>query len=232
VGVLVAIEGIDGAGKGTQAELFRQRATAEGISCAVLSFPRYGENAFARAIAAYLNGDFGPSDSVPGRLAALLYAGDRFAARPALLDALDSHEVLVCDRYVASNMAHQAAKLPPAQRDDLIAWLAEIEFGIYQMPSPELTVLLDMPLDAARELVRRKAARSYTSLTEDIHERDRQFMSSSRDVFLALAEAEAAGGKWSRIDCGGAAGAPRSSASIAQEVWNVICSRLPLSDSV
>jgi dTMP kinase len=232
VGVLVAIEGIDGAGKGTQAELFRKRATAEGITCAVVSFPRYGENAFAQAIAAYLNGDFGSSESIHPKLAALLYAGDRFASRSILIEALASNEVVVCDRYVASNMAHQAAKLPRGERDDFISWLGEIEFGIYQMPRPELTLLLDMPLATARQLVRRKAARSYTSLAEDIHERDREFMSSSREVFLALADAEAQRGTWARIDCGQAPGIPRSSASIALDVWNAIAPRLALKDSV
>ena len=232
MGVLVAIEGIDGAGKGTQAELFRKRATAEGITCAVLSFPRYGENAFAQGIAAYLNGDFGPSEAIHPKLAALLYAGDRFASRPILIEALESNEVVVCDRYVASNMAHQAAKLARAERDDFITWLGEIEFGIYQMPRPELTLLLDMPLAAARQLVRRKAARSYTSLAEDIHERDREFMSSSREVFLALADTEAQGGTWAQIDCGQAPGDPRSSASIALDVWNAIVPQLALKDSV
>jgi len=221
VGVLVAIEGIDGAGKGTQAELFCKRAKAEGITCTVLSFPRYGENAFAEGIAAYLNGDFGSSDSVHGKLASLLYAGDRYATRPALMSALQGNEVVVCDRYVASNMAHQAAKLPQEERDDFIAWLGEIEFGIYQMPKPELTVLLDMPLQAARQLVRSKDVRGYTSLEEDIHEKDHEFMSSSREVFLALADAQAEGA-WARIGCGQAPGVPRPGASIATDVWNAV----------
>src|SRR5438309_1161111 len=62
--MLVAIEGIDAAGKNTQAGLLRARAEASGLSAAVLSFPRYGETRYAQFVADYLNGAYGDLGSV------------------------------------------------------------------------------------------------------------------------------------------------------------------------
>src|SRR5258706_13130245 len=109
--MLVAIEGIDGAGKNTQSGLLRDRAHAAGIRTTVFSFPRYGTNSFSDAIARYLNGEFGDVMEVAPYLAGALYAGDRFAAREDLLGATCTYDLVICDRYVHSNLAHQAAKL-------------------------------------------------------------------------------------------------------------------------
>ena len=89
MGVLLAIEGIDGSGKGTQAGRLRETALGRGYSVASFSFPLYDDNPFSRAIADYLNGEFGAADEVHPELAGLLYAGDRFHARPRLLAALE-----------------------------------------------------------------------------------------------------------------------------------------------
>jgi len=80
VGVLLAIEGIDGSGKGTQAAQLAESAAAGGYRVASFSFPLYDGNPFSRAVADYLNGEFGSADEVHPELAAMLYAGDRFHA--------------------------------------------------------------------------------------------------------------------------------------------------------
>ena len=49
-----------------------------------------------------------------------LFAGDRFESRSSARDALAAHDVVVLDRYVASNVAHQAARLDGAERERLI----------------------------------------------------------------------------------------------------------------
>src|SRR5581483_2185410 len=105
------------------------RARAAGRSVSTLSFPTYDGNPFAEAIAGYLNGDFGSADEVHPELAALLYAADRFHAKPLLLDALASNDLVVLDRYVASNAAHQGAKLHGEERRRLLDWLDAVEFG-------------------------------------------------------------------------------------------------------
>ena len=83
-GLLLAIEGIDGSGKGTQAGRLADAARAAGHRVASFSFPRYDDNPFSRAIGDYLNGEFGGLDEVHPELSALLYACDRLHARPEL----------------------------------------------------------------------------------------------------------------------------------------------------
>src|SRR5436305_7105794 len=127
MGILLALEGIDGAGKGTQAAQVVARAEAGGRTVASFSFPTYDGNPFSRAVADYLNGEFGTADEVHPELAALLYAGDRFHARPQLVAAIAERDLVVCDRYVGSNAAHQGAKLEGDARARLLGWLDEVE---------------------------------------------------------------------------------------------------------
>jgi dTMP kinase len=218
VGALVAIEGIDGAGKGTQAARVAETATAAGFSVASFSFPLYDGNPFSRAVADYLNGEFGGADEVHPELAALLYAGDRFHARPRLVAALAESDLVVCDRYVASNAAHQGAKLTGEARTRLLDWLDEVEYGEFALPRPALVVLLDAPVALARELVGRKAERGYTTLEADIHESDAGHSGATREVYLELAARD----NWRIVRAAGDDGEPRGLDEVAGEVWAAV----------
>jgi dTMP kinase len=218
MGVLLAIEGIDGSGKGTQAGRLCETAAAHGHRVASFSFPLYDDNPFSRAIADYLNGEFGAADEVHPELAGLLYAGDRFHARPRLLAALDENDLVVCDRYVASNAAHQGAKLTGAARSRLLAWLEAVEYGEFALPRPDLVVLLDAPVALARELVGRKTARGYTTLEADIHESDAGHSGATRDVYLELALQEG----WHVVSTADDRGAVREVDDVAAEVWSSV----------
>jgi dTMP kinase len=218
VGALVAIEGIDGAGKGTQAARVAETATAAGFRVASFSFPLYDGNPFSRAVADYLNGEFGGADEVHPELAALLYAGDRFHARPQLVAALAESDLVVCDRYVASNAAHQGAKLTGEARTRLLDWLDEVEYGEFALPRPELVVLLDAPVALARELVGRKAERGYTTLEADIHESDAGHSGATREVYLELATRD----NWRIVRAAGDDGEPRGLDEVAGEVWAAV----------
>ena len=107
MGRLIAIEGIDGSGKGTQAQRLAQSLEAGGESVRLLSFPRYEQTAFGRRIGHFLNGRYGQLDQVDPLLVSLLYAGDRFESKGVLLDAIAGCDVVVLDRYVPSNIAHK-----------------------------------------------------------------------------------------------------------------------------
>jgi len=218
VGVLLAIEGIDGSGKGTQAAELADTARGAGYSVAAFSFPTYDGNPFSRAVADYLNGEFGSADEVHPELAAMLYAGDRFHARPQLVAAIADRYLVVCDRYVGSNAAHQGAKLEGDARARLLAWLEEVEYGEFALPRPDLVVLLDAPVALARQLVGRKAARGYTTLEADIHEADAEHSSATRDLYLQLAERNG----WRVVSTEGADGEPRDVGEVAAEIWRAV----------
>jgi thymidylate kinase len=99
--VLIAIEGIDGSGKGTQAKRLHQRMLDAGRTSELISFPRYSETHFGRTIGRFLNGEFGSLDQVDPHLAATLYAADRFESIEMLASLLETKDVVVADRYVA-----------------------------------------------------------------------------------------------------------------------------------
>ena len=223
MGLLLAIEGIDGAGKGTQAARLSETAAERGRRVASFSFPLYDDNPFSRAVADYLNGEFGTADEVHPELAALLYAGDRFHARPRIVSALQENDLVVCDRYVASNQAHQGGKLTGEARRRLLDWLEEVEYGEFALPRPQLVILLDAPVALARRLVGRKAARGYTTLEADIHEADAVHSSATREVYLELAERD----DWRVVSTAGDDGAARDVDDIAAEIWAAVEPLLP-----
>jgi dTMP kinase len=222
VGFLVALEGIDGSGKGTQAARLAERAREAGRTVASFSFPTYDGNPFAQAVSGYLNGEFGSADEVHPELAALLYAADRFHARPQLVAAIASHDLVICDRYAASNAAHQGAKLHGDERRRLLDWLDAVEFGEFALPRPDLVVLLDTPVALARTLVGRKGARGYTTLEADIHEADAGHSAATREVYLELAQRFGRGGGWHVVPTAGEDGAPRGIDEIAGEIWELL----------
>jgi len=216
-------EGIDGSGKGTQAARLAETAKARGLGVASFSFPLYDDNPFSRAIGRYLNGDLGSLDHVHPGLSALLYACDRYHARPALVRAIEENDLVVCDRYVASNLAHQGSQLEGSERDELIEWLLEVEYGEFRLPKPDLVVLLDAHPSLARQLVAQKGARSYTTLEADILESDEAHGDASREIYLELARRDG----WHVVETAGADAAVRDVDAIAADVWAGVEPLLP-----
>lgn len=221
-GRLIAIEGIDGAGKGTLAGNLIDRARRTGLRAAPMSFPRYGETRFAGLIGDYLNGGFGPLEETAPEFTAMLYAGDRYESRTRLTDLLNANDLVILDRYVASNMAYNAAKLPETERAGLIDWIDALEFGAYGLPRPDLTLLLDTPPQTADGLVARKARRAYTERTRDLHEAAEGFMTTVASVYRRLAADRT---DWCLYDPRDDAGALKPAPQVADEVWHLIENR-------
>ncbi|HAA48654.1 MAG TPA: dTMP kinase [Planctomycetaceae bacterium] len=194
---LIAIEGIDGSGKGTQARQLVDRLTSNGISNALLSFPRYSDTLFGAAIGQFLNGDFGPLENVAPQLAATLYAVDRFESRDTLLEAMANHQVVVCDRYVPSNLAHQGSRAAEAGQDDLITWIEHVEYDVFNLPRPDAVIWLDVPPQVSRQLIEKKAPRDYTDKAADLQEADFEYQLGVHQVYQSLASSRS---HWNRID--------------------------------
>lgn len=185
---LIAIEGIDGAGKGTQSRQLVERLNALGIKTTGLQFPRYSETTFGGAIGDFLNGRFGSLDEVHPQLAAVLYAGDRFESKLVLQTAIDSHDVVVLDRFTGSNLAHQSAKLDGEERLELIKWIDHVEHVVFGLPRPELNILIDISSNWSRELVSRKGERDYTDDEADIQESNLPYLERVRACYVSIAK--------------------------------------------
>jgi dTMP kinase len=195
-GTLIAIEGIDGSGKRTQLDLLNRALVARGVATIQFSFPRY-ETSFGKLVARYLNGDFGSLDEVDPHFSALLYANNRLEVKPELDLALATGKFILMDRYVGSNLAHQASRVPAASRDDFVSWLTQLEYQLYGLPTEDLVVYLRIPAPTAQQLVGRKAARAYTTLTRDLHEADLEHLQRAAEIYDHLATQP----NWQCIDC-------------------------------
>lgn len=183
---LVAIEGIDGSGKGTQAARLCAALRATGKTCTVISFPCYEQTQFGRQIGAFLNGQFGQLDQVHPVLVSLLFAGDRLESLPRIQAALAEHDVVLCDRYVASNLAHQAAKAIGEARADLRRWVEFVEYDLFHLPRADRVLWLDVPVAQAQQLIAKKAQRSYTEKAADLQEADGAYLQQVHDVYCDL----------------------------------------------
>jgi dTMP kinase len=219
--MLIAIEGIDAVGKHTQAHLLKSKAENIGYTAEVLSFPRYGETHFAPSIASYLNGEFGALQSVDPHFPALLYAGERFESRDIITQLSESNDLLIFDRYVASNAAYQSARLKGENRRVFTDWLATIEYEIYGLPKADLTLYLDLPLETANKMLHKKRWRSYTKELADIHEQNREYLASCREVYHSLS-AVSFGGPWLSINCANRDGSMRTRRQICNSIWTGI----------
>ncbi len=217
-GKLIAIEGIDGAGKGTQTGLLRQALASQGLPCLAMSFPRY-ESFFGKMIARFLNGEFGPLQAVDPHFAALLYAGDRLNAKPELDAALDAGRIILCDRYVASNLAHQGSRLPPEKRPAFLAWLKTLEYEIYGLPTENLVIYLRLDPPEAQRRVAQKKARHYTARQRDLLESDLPHLEQTAAVYETLAKEP----NWVTIECWDAqSGALKTKEAIQHLVRNSV----------
>ena len=173
-------------------------------------------------VGSFLNGKFGSLDQVHPFLVSLLFAGDRFESRPLLTAALARCDVVVLDRYVASNVAHQAAKLTGNERETLRGSIEHVEFDLFEMPRPDRVLLLDVTVPVAQKLVAKKGARNYTERAADIQEADANYLGRVREMYLQLAAREP---NWSVIGCEGTDGL-RTVDDVADEIGGS-SSRLP-----
>lgn len=180
--VIIDFEGIDGVGKGLQSNILYNRLINEGHDCKYISFPAYG-SFFGEMVGKYLNEAFGDLHSVPVEFPTLLYAMDRWKH---FHDNKERHDIYIVDRYVPSNIAHQASKIPEKDRKVFIDWIMQLEYDILGIPKPEIVLVLDASPEITSRYILQKEARAYTHEKKDIHERDTTYLMEVRKVFLDL----------------------------------------------
>ena len=160
-GRFIAIEGTDGSGKATQAALLARALRKQGKRVHSIAFPQHGKPS-AAPVDAYLTGAFGTPQEFGIYQAAMLYAVDRAAAKRDLDSWLKNGDVVIADRYVASNWAFGGAQLPThAHRVRYWEWGNELEYSFFGIPKPDVTVVLAVDPGVANRLVLQKKSRAY-----------------------------------------------------------------------
>jgi dTMP kinase len=213
-GKLIAIEGIDGSGKRTQVELLKDALSARGHQTFVTGFPIY-DSWFGAMVGKFLDGGFGPLEKVDPQFTALLYAGDRFEAKRQIVDALAAGKIVLADRYVGSNMAHQTARVSAAERGEFVKWIEHLEYGIYGLPRESAVIYLRVPPTEAQKLVALKSTRAYTASTHDLLEENLRHLEDAAGMYDELAKRA----NWFSVECfDSRAQAMRTPPAIAAEV--------------
>lgn len=177
-GVWITLEGGDGSGKTTQADLLADWLRDAGRTVLRTREPGGSEvGQLIRDIVLHHRGDIAP------RAEALLYAADRAQhVATVVRPALQRGEIVLQDRYLDSSVAYQGAGrvLDGDEVRDLSLWAAEGDL-------PDLTLLLDLDPETARTRLD-SADKPFDRLEAEKAE----FHGRVRDAYLRLADAEPA----------------------------------------
>lgn len=186
MGRLIVLEGLDGSGKRTLTARLAGQWRSAGLTVATMAFPRYGRDVHADLVRDALYGRLGDlSDSVHGP--ALLFALDRRAAAPEIRQLLLGHDIVLLDRYVASNAAYGSARLGGPEVDSGFAeWVRELEVERFGVPVPDRQILLATPLELAAERARGRAS-SETERALDRFEADAGLQRRTGEMYRQLA---------------------------------------------
>ena len=179
-GMLIAFEGADASGKSTQARRLAHRLDV------ALTF-QFGATDIGGAIRAIL---LDPAHHrLDDRAEALLVIADKAQhVTEVVAPALDRGETIVSDRFTASTTAYQGYGRG-LDRDELVRMMHWATHGI----EPDLTVLLDVDLEVARE-----------RLGDDIDRIEgagAEFHTRVRQGYLEMARADP--DRWVVVDAGG-----------------------------
>jgi dTMP kinase len=183
-GVFITLEGPDGSGKSSL--LRRLSAYLADVGCDVVATREPGSTPLGEEVRRLVL-DTEPRIDRTGLADALLFAASRAQhVAEVIRPALDRGAVVVCDRYLDSSMAYQGAGsgLP---MDELAAVQRFATGGLV----PDLTILLDLPVDVG-------LARKSAEVTRFEAFQDREYHERVRAAFLDFAAAEP--GRYATVD--------------------------------
>ncbi len=193
--MFIVLEGVDGSGKSTQIAALREMFAQKGIPTEYLHFPRFDAPYFGDLIARFLRGELGGVEQVDPYIVAMLYAGDRRDAASMIRGWIQEGKVVICDRYVYSNIGYQCAKVASAEeREKLREWILSLEYDYFAIPRPDVSLFLDVPFAfTERKLLQEQREgddRAYLHGKKDIHEQSMELQRQVRQVYIDAAECD------------------------------------------
>lgn len=220
-GKIIVIEGTDCSGKETQSKLLAEALNNNGFKTVRLQFPMYDTPTGKIVGGPYLGKDYicegwfkEGAANVDPKVAALYFVADRKYNMPKVMEYLNDGVNVILDRYVYSNMGHQAGKIKDEiEQNEMIAWLDKLEFDFLELPRPDMTIFLFMPYEATVEL------KKYREEKADQHEMSKEHLICAQNAYLKLAKKYF----WEQIDCV-ENGRIKSPSEIADEVYKKVVS--------
>ena len=142
--LFIALEGIDGSGKSTQASLLAERLKQAGRAVHLTAEPTDGP--VGKLIRNIFRHEY-PADH---RVIAGLFVADRLdhLLSPAggILARLEAGFTVVCDRYCFSSYAYQGVHMP-------LSWVISANSLSTELRRPDLTLFIDVPAPEAFERI-------------------------------------------------------------------------------
>lgn len=188
-GKLIVIEGTDCSGKGTQSEILYNRLIENNYKVFRASFPMYDTPTGKIVGGPYLGkesiskGWFTEgANNVPAKVASLYYAADRLYNIDVINKYLNDGYVIILDRYVTSNMGHQAGKIKnKEERLEMFKWLEKLEYDLLKLPKPDIKLFLHMPYKYSKNLQKNR-------IELDEHEKSIENITNAENAYLEMTE--------------------------------------------
>ena len=199
MGKLIVIEGTDSSGKETQTKRLFEKLEEKGLKVKKISFPNYDSPA-CEPVKMYLSGAFGEDAmKVNPYPVSTMYAIDRYASFKTDWEKFYNEDgIIVTDRYVTSNMVHQASKIKDLdEKKQYLNWLEDLEYEKMGIPRPDLVIFLNMPTEMAVKLMAERKNKITGEEKKDIHERDKEYLRESHANACKIANTY----NWKEIKC-------------------------------
>lgn len=181
---IIAIEGSDGVGKATQAEMLVRHLKEEGFKIASMSFPRY-DTELGKEIKKHLMNKTELSKD-PLQMSKL-YHEDRKSALPLIKRMIQENDFIIFDRYKYSSMAHQASKADPDKREEIIKQIAEMEKDI---PEADIVIVLMIPSEMSQKMLEKEKIK-------DMYESSIEYQNNTNQIYKELSSQN----NWIEIEC-------------------------------
>lgn len=169
---LVEIEGkCDGNGKATQVKEITKMLQSRGYNVVNLTSPNYNLDS-GKVLRKFLHGDFVNPLTFNPLASSVLYTVNRFEDYNSNWKHLYEQDdlVIILDRWTTSNLIYQTAKEEDvAEKIKLLQEIEEIEFKKFNLPRPNLTIILDKGLNECIKSLQQRASL-------DAHESSIEFM--------------------------------------------------------
>ncbi|MFA6251072.1 MAG: deoxynucleoside kinase [Candidatus Paceibacterota bacterium] len=190
-GKLIVIDGTDGSGKATQVDYLTKHLKKDGKIVKVVDFPEYYKNFFGKFIGHCLSEQYYNWLNIHPKIASVMYAADRWESSDEMRKWLKKGYIVIANRYVSANQIHQGGKTKNTKkRNDFLKWLDEMEYEVFGIPRPDLTLYLSLPINIVLKLLKNrdssKMKREYLKKKKDVHESDINHLINSRKSALKL----------------------------------------------
>ena len=187
-GKIIVIEGTDCSGKETQSKKIIENLKEYNFK--YFSFPCYDSPTGKIIAGPYLGkeavceGWFPEGASnVDFKIASLYFAADRKYNIDRIIALLDAGYNVILDRYIYSNMAHQAGKISnQEQRLETYKWIEKLEFDFLELPQPDLKIFLHVPYEVSLEIRKNREEKF------DQHESNPQHLINAEKAYLELVD--------------------------------------------